>query len=54
MRRHLSSLLIALVLLLFVAGLAKLFGLRFEQGDIYPRYSTLRADPYGTKGLRPL
>ena len=26
-----------------------LFQLRFEQGDIYPAYSSLRADPLGTK-----
>lgn len=35
----------------FVWGLYKLCNLRFEQGDIYPAYSSLRSDPLGTKGL---
>lgn len=39
--------------LLFVAavlagGLAQLFEQRFEAGDVYPPYSSLRADPLGT------
>jgi len=44
---------IALLLLLagFVVGLNYLFRLRFEAGDIYPPYSSLRADPLGTKAL---
>jgi hypothetical protein len=33
---------------LFAAGIALLFKLRFEAGDIYPAYSSLRADPLGT------
>ena len=46
----------ALVVLLvvtagFLAGLGHLFNLRFEAGDIYPEYSSLRADPLGTKAL---
>ncbi len=32
----------------FVYGLLKLFWLRFEAGDIYPPYSSLRTDPLGT------
>lgn len=35
----------------FVAGLVHLFHLRFEAGDNYPAYSTLRADPLGSKAL---
>jgi hypothetical protein len=35
----------------FGFGLAHLFRLRFETGDIYPAYSSLRADPIGTKAL---
>lgn len=35
----------------FVAGLVHLFHLRFEGGDNYPPYSSLRADPLGTKAL---
>jgi len=32
-------------------GLAHLFRLRFEVGDVYPPYSSLRADPLGLRGL---
>ena len=34
-----------------IFGLVRLFGLRFEAGDIYPQYSSLRADPLGSKAL---
>jgi hypothetical protein len=44
------ALLIGLVVLLALA-VGRLFSLRFERGDIYPRYSSLRADPLGTKAL---
>jgi hypothetical protein len=37
--------------LLFVAGLARIIRLRFDRGDVYPPYSSLRADPLGTKVL---
>src|SRR5437016_10606990 len=32
----------------FAFGLFQLFKLRFETGDVYPEYSSLRADPLGT------
>ncbi len=32
---------------LFVFGIAQLFALRFDTGDVYPEYSSLRADPLG-------
>jgi hypothetical protein len=32
-------------------GLLQLFQLRFEAGDVYPAYSSLRADPLGTMAL---
>ncbi|HEX5176298.1 MAG TPA: DUF4350 domain-containing protein [Chthoniobacteraceae bacterium] len=35
----------------FLYGVIHLFGLRFEAGDVYPPYSSLRADPLGVKGL---
>ncbi len=35
----------------FLLGLWELYQLRFEAGDIYPAYSSLRADPLGTKAL---
>lgn len=34
-----------------VAGFALLYDLRLNQGDSFPRYSSLRADPFGTRGL---
>jgi len=45
-----------LLLLLFCAagfgfGLFQLFKLRFDVGDVYPPYSSLRSDPLGTMGL---
>ncbi len=44
---------IALVVLLglFAFGLRQLFVLRFRGGDVYPPYSSLRADPLGAKAL---
>ena len=35
----------------FLLGIWKLYELRFTAGDIYPQYSSLRADPLGTKAL---
>ncbi|HMJ64412.1 MAG TPA: DUF4350 domain-containing protein [Candidatus Binatia bacterium] len=35
----------------FVFGLVQLFNLRFQAGDVYPPYSSFRADPLGTKAL---
>jgi hypothetical protein len=49
--KKLPLVLLLFVLLAFVAGLAQLFRLRFEAGDIYPEYSSLRADPLGAKAL---
>jgi hypothetical protein len=37
--------------LLFVAGLVHLLLLRFEAGDVYPPYSSLRSDPLGLQVL---
>ena len=36
-------------LILFFCLLTRLLLLRYERGDIYPAYSTLRADPLGTR-----
>jgi hypothetical protein len=41
----------ALLLLIFVVGVVHLFVLRFETGDVYPAYSSLRSDPLGTRAL---
>lgn len=35
----------------FVLGLARLFELRLDRGDLYPPYSTLRTDPLGSSVL---
>ncbi len=48
------GLLLAAALLLAVAlvlGITRLFVLRFEHGDVYPPYSTLRSDPVGARVL---
>ena len=35
----------------FLYGVARLYALRFEVGDVYAPYSTYRADPLGTGAL---
>jgi hypothetical protein len=49
--RHLLLLLWVLLLAGFGLGVVELFQLRFNAGDIYPPYSSLRADPLGAKAL---
>lgn len=44
-------LLLPILLLALAAGLAQLFILRFEAGDVYPPYSSLRTDPLGAKAF---
>lgn len=52
LRRQVSVLLGFLVLAGGLGyGLVQLFNLRMTQGDVFPKYSTLRADPLGTKVL---
>jgi len=46
-----SLLLLPVLVVVFGVGVARLFQLRFESGDIYPPYSSLRADPLGTKAF---
>ena len=48
--RKASWLTLALALL-FAFGLVQLFRWRFEAGDVYPPYSSLRTDPMGTQAL---
>src|SRR5580704_332532 len=45
------AVLFAAILAGFVIGIIHLFQLRFNSGDIYPAYSSLRADPLGVKML---
>jgi hypothetical protein len=47
MRKHLPIILLLGCAAVFVFGLVRLFELRFETGDVYPAYSSLRADPLG-------
>jgi hypothetical protein len=52
LRKPLLLLMLGLLLgAAFVAGVAQLFTLRYQKGDVYPPYSSLRADPLGIKGL---
>ena len=41
----------AVVVLGFMLGVVKLFLLRFEAGDVYPAYSSLRSDPLGSRAF---
>ena len=49
--KTLPAIFLALLLVAFLAGLVHLFNLRFEAGDNYPPYSSLRMDPLGAKAL---
>jgi len=49
--KRLPFLILLIVLTGFTLGLVHLFNLRFESGDNYPPYSSLRADPLGSKAL---
>ena len=42
--------LLAMFIVLFWS-IGRLFALRFERGDVYPAYSTLRSDPMGAKAI---
>ena len=45
------SIVFVLVILSLVGGVVHLFILRFETGDVYPAYSSLRSDPLGARAL---
>jgi hypothetical protein len=46
-----SFLLVGLLVAVLAGGLVRLFMLRFETGDNYAAYSTLRSDPLGTRAF---
>jgi hypothetical protein len=48
MKKHFPIVLMLGCAAVFVFGLVQLFQLRFAAGDVYPAYSSLRADPLGT------
>lgn len=50
-RPRVSLVLLALVLVTLAAGFSRLWRMRFSRGDVFPPYSTLRADPLGTRAL---
>ena len=50
-RKVLPVLLLLAVSAAFAAGLVELLLLRFESGDVYPPYSSLRSDALGTKAF---
>ncbi len=50
-RPGLTALLALLLAAALVYGIAQLFALRLEHGDVYPPYSTLRTDPRGAKAF---
>ena len=50
-RKYLLPIAAVVGLGLFVFLLVRLMLLRYDRGDVYPPYSTLRADPLGTRGL---
>ena len=41
----------AFLIAIFLIGVVNLFLLRFEAGDVYPPYSSLRSDPLGTRAF---
>jgi hypothetical protein len=51
MKPRLVMVVLVICVILFAAGLYQIFQLRFESGDVYPEYSSLRADPLGTMAL---
>jgi hypothetical protein len=51
MRRSYPILLLIAAAVIFAVGLVRLFELRYEAGDIYPEYSSMRSDPLGTMGF---
>ena len=51
MKRYSSSIVLIVCLAALTCGFIELLALRFESGDVYPEYSSLRADPLGTMAL---
>lgn len=51
-RNHLWTAVALALGCVFIYGLADLMLLRLKRGDVFPPYSSLRADPFGTKAFR--
>jgi hypothetical protein len=48
MKKYLPIIGLLFAVVVLMSGIVQLFELRFEEGDVYPPYSSLRADPLGT------
>ncbi len=51
MKRRAAGFFVVLLGLALVFGVASLYRLRVARGDVFPAYSSLRADPLGTRAL---
>src|SRR5215831_15977249 len=51
MNRYLPTVFLLVCAGALIFGVIEIFQLRFESGDVYPEYSSLRADPLGTMAL---
>src|SRR5205085_5158689 len=51
MKSYLPRILLLACVFALGAGIVHLFDLRFDFGDVYPPYSSLRSDPLGTMAL---
>jgi hypothetical protein len=51
MKKSVPLILLVVCAALFVVGVLELFKLRFDVGDVYAPYSSLRSDPLGTMAL---
>ena len=51
MKKRLPIVLLLACAAAFAFGVVQLFKLRFEVGDVYPEYSSLRTDPLGAMAL---
>jgi len=51
MRRYLAVILLSALTAILAFEIIRLFQLRYEIGDVYPPYSSLRSDPLGTMAL---
>jgi hypothetical protein len=51
MKRYFAVILLSALVVVLAFEIIQLFQLRFEAGDVYPAYSSLRSDPLGTMAL---
>src|SRR5262245_62292683 len=51
MKTWYPAILLPTCVVVLVVGIVHLFDLRYDVGDVYPPYSSLRSDPLGTMAL---